>query len=65
MTIQNYNSLQKSIDKVVGKIGLNKTIHLLESFINNTYIKHTQQEKVRMVSQYLIGLAIKEFELKE
>ena len=47
MTIQNYNSLQKSIDKVVGKIGLNKTIHLLESFINNTYIKHTQQEKVK------------------
>lgn len=65
MAVQNYNTLQKSIDKVVGKIGLDKTIHLLDSFINNTYIKHTQQEKVRMVSQYLMGLAIKEFELKE
>ena len=63
--MKNYNSLQRSIDKVVGKIGLEKTIHLLESFINNTYIKHTQQEKVRMVTQYLIGLAIKEFELKD
>lgn len=63
--MSNYNTLQKSIDKVVGKIGLDKTIHLLESFINNTCIKHTQQEKVRMVSQYLVGLATKEFELQD
>lgn len=65
MSAKNYQTLQKSIDKVVGKIGLDKTIHLLESFISNTYVKHTQQEKVRMVTQYLISLAVKEFELED
>ena len=65
MSAKNYQTLQKSIDKVVGKIGLEKTIHLLESFISNTYVKHTQPEKVIMVSQYLISLAVNEFELED
>lgn len=62
---QNYTHLQKSIDTVVGKIGLHKTIHLLDSFINNTTAKHTEHEKVKLVAQYTIGLAIKVYELQE
>lgn len=62
---QNYLHLQKSIDTVVGKIGLHQTIHLLESFINNTTAKHTEHEKVKLVTHYTIGLAIKVYELQE
>lgn len=62
---KDYNTLQRSIDKVVGKIGLQKTIHLLESFISNTSIKQSGQEKSRMIAQYVIGIAIKEYDLQE
>lgn len=60
-----YNQLQSSLDKVIGKIGLNRTICLLDSFINNTTVTHNEREKIKMVNQYLNGIAIKVFELNE
>lgn len=59
----NYNHLQASIDKVVGKIGLQQTIILLDSFINNTAIAAGEQEKIKMVTQYLVNLATQVYDL--
>lgn len=64
-TAKTYTELQVSIDKVIGKIGVARTIHLLDTFIQNTTITQNEQEKIKMISQYLISLAIKVFELNE
>ncbi len=61
----NYTQLQDSIDKVIGKIGLRRTKYLLDSFIDNTTVMQNEREKIKMVTQYLISLTIKVFELKE
>ncbi len=61
---ETYTELQISIDKVIGKIGLERTKYLLESFIQNTAITHHEPEKIKMISQYLISLAIKISELQ-
>lgn len=61
----NYNQLQDSIDKVIGKIGLRRTKYLLDSFIDNTTVTQNEREKIKMVTQYLVSLTIKVFELKE
>lgn len=63
--MKNYTSLQKSIDIVVGKIGLEKTIQLLDSFINNISVTHSEKEKVQLLTQYLVGIAIRVFSLEE
>lgn len=60
-----YNHLQNSIDKVVGKIGVKQTIHLLDNFINNVAIDENETKKVKMVTDYLVVTAIKVFNLDE
>lgn len=64
-TAQTYTELQISIDKVIGKIGVERTKYLLDSFIGNTTIKHNEGEKTKMVCQYLISQAIRIFDLKD
>ena len=61
----NYSKLQASIDEVIGKIGLDKTILLLNSFISNTAVSQSDGEKIKMITQYLISIAIKVFDLRE
>ncbi len=58
-----YQFLQRSLDKVIGKIGVQHTISLLNSFITNTTITQTQQEKIKMVTHYLVNLAVQVYEL--
>jgi hypothetical protein len=60
-----YTQLQSSIDEVVGKIGLNRTITLLNSFINNTTVSQSEGEKIKMITQYLVSVAIKVFDLRD
>lgn len=64
-TETDYSKLQTSIDKVIGKIGLEKTICLMESFINNTSIKTNEQERIKLITQFLKGVAISVYELEE
>jgi hypothetical protein len=64
-TANTYTQLQTSIDKVIGKIGVERTKFLLDSFIQNTTITQNESEKIKMISQYLVSLAIKIFELQE
>ncbi|MDW3191939.1 MAG: hypothetical protein R8G66_06230 [Cytophagales bacterium] len=61
----NYESLQRQIDVVIGKIGLHNTIFLLSTFIDETSIPVEQTQRLQMISQYLITRAIDVFELKE
>jgi chromosomal replication initiation ATPase DnaA len=64
-TTLDYNTLQTSIDKVIGKIGLSKTIHLLDSFVTNTSIQPSEHDKIKVITQYLVSMAIKVFDLNE
>lgn len=61
----NYNTLQSSIDKVVGKIGLARTIRLLTSFISNSAIPSTESEKLNLLTTYIVAQTIVIFDLKE
>ena len=58
-----YKDLQESIDQVIGKIGLNKTIFLVDSFIQATTIPVEQTHKVKIISQFLIVQGVDVFEL--
>jgi len=60
---KDYLQLHNSIDKVVGKIGLERTIFLTESFIKNTSVTFNEGEKIKMISRYVSNLAIESFEL--
>ncbi|MEO9870376.1 MAG: hypothetical protein ABJQ69_03675 [Ekhidna sp.] len=61
----NYMDLQISIDKVVGKIGLNKTIHLLEGFIDNSTMKVGGTSRAKVIAAYFISKSVEVFELNE
>jgi len=60
-----YITLQQSMDRVVEKLGILKTISLLDSFIGKTTIGQGEHKKNKIISQYLIDAAIKEFDLQE
>ena len=62
-TTNDYIFLQRSIDKVIGKIGLQHTIFLVNSFITNVTITKNQQEKIKMITSYLVNLAIQVYDL--
>lgn len=61
----NYHTLQTSIDEVVGKIGLARTIRLLSSFIKNSSIESSESEKLKLITTYIIAQAIAIFDLEE
>lgn len=60
-----YVQLQDRIDEVIGKIGLDRTIYLLNSFINNTAISQKEGEKIKMITHYLASVAIQVFDLRD
>ena len=62
---QDYAQLQATLDKVIGKIGLQRTIVLLDSFINNTKVTQNEREKITMITQYAVNRTIQVFELRE
>lgn len=61
----NYENLQQSIDKVIGKLGLQRTIALLDSFVGKMSIKPDETEKVKLITGYLVSTAIKCYDLNE
>ncbi|GAA0892606.1 hypothetical protein GCM10009122_22850 [Fulvivirga kasyanovii] len=58
-----YMLLQKSLDKVLGKIGVDNTIELLESFIDNSSMETHDMEKTTLITQYIITCSIAVFNL--
>ena len=65
VAIQDYLTLQKRLDAVIGKIGLSKTIQLIEGFIDNSSIKVNEVEKFKLITAYIISQTIDIFDLKE
>ena len=57
-----YNDLQKSIDKLIGKFGLEQTLYIIETFSDNTG-RHKDIHKRRLIEDYIIGEAIQIFNL--
>lgn len=64
-TTYNYHDLQCSIDTLIGKFGLQKTIEVIESLSNNTKLSVRDQEKSKLLQVFIISQSIKVFHLKE
>lgn len=60
----NYHHLQSCVDLVVGKIGLPKTINLLESFIGST-TKGLSIPRAKVIMTYMISKSVEVFDLNE
>ena len=60
-----YLHLQKSLDKVLGKIGVDNTIELLESFIDNTSLDTLHVKKIMLITQYIIAGSIDVFDIEQ
>ena len=64
-TIYNYEDLQHSVDTLIGKFGLKKTIEVLESLSENTQLKSKESDKIKLLFVYIVSKSIKVFDLKE
>ena len=60
-----YGQLQACLDKVVNKLGPERTTFLLESFIANTTLKENEKGKIKFVLDFLVSKAIELFALEE
>lgn len=60
-----YAQLQSCLDKVVNKLGPERTTFLLESFIVNTTLSENEKGKIKLVLEFLVEKAIQAFELEE
>lgn len=65
MSSVNYNTLQNVLDKLLGKIGLDRTILYLESFLKNTSVECDKTETLKLVTDYIIARSIIVFDLDE
>jgi len=63
-TIIDYTKLQQKLDWVIGKIGLCRTIKLIEGFISNTSLGINDSEKFKLIATYIIDQSIQIFDLK-
>lgn len=64
-TESGYHQLQQHIDTVIGKIGLQRTLCLLDSFIKNVSVSFKETDKVKLLTYYIVSLALETFELRE
>ncbi len=61
----NLQQLQVVLERVVGKLGMEKTVHLLESFDNNSSIDMGEKEKLKVITTFIISQCISIFNLEE
>lgn len=57
--------LQAAVNKVVGKVGVEKAVHLFEGIYNNTSLNVDKMEKVKYITGFIISRSIAIFDLKE
>ncbi len=60
-----YAQLQGCLDKVISKLGPERTTFLLESFIANTTLSENEKGKIKLVLEFLAAKAIEVFALEE
>lgn len=64
-TAHDYHDLQQSIDSLIGKFGLQKTIEVIDSLTSNTELTTQDKEKVKLLLVFIISQSIDVFDLKE
>ena len=64
-TAFDYHDLQQSIDTLIGKFGLQKTIEVIDSLSNNTELTARDKDKVKLLLVFIISQSIEVFDLKE
>lgn len=64
-TAYNYHDLQQSIDTLIGKFGLHKTIEVIDSLSNNTELQSKDSQKVKLLLVFIISQSIEVFNLEE
>lgn len=61
--MKNYQDLQDTLDKVVGSIGLNNTIHLLGCFIGHLEKETDKPSRQQAINSFIIHRVAKEFDI--
>lgn len=61
---KNYNLIQEKLDRIIGMLGSQRTLHLLESFINKTTLSVDEPYKIKLITDFVMELAVKGFDLK-
>jgi len=65
-TIQfTYTDLQKNVDELVGRYGLQKAVTILANFSSNTKIKVSNPQKLRLITDYIVAKCITIFDIEE
>ena len=64
--LASYSQLQSSLDQVIGKIGLQRTINLLDGLLSPSQPAAVRESaRVRLVTEYLVSEATRLFALDE
>ena len=63
--VTDFQRLQQSLERVVNKIGVQRTTELLESFDNNSSTTSNELGKVKLITTYVISQSILLFDLDE
>lgn len=61
----NYQDLQCSIDALIGKFGLEKTINIVDTLKNNTQLSAKDNHKEKLLLVYVVSRSIEVFNLEE
>ena len=61
----NYADLQQSVDELVGKFGLEKSVEIINSFSRNSRIGRSEIRKLKLIKDYIIAETILIFDLDE
>lgn len=59
----NYADLQKSVDELVGKHGLEKAVHIIRHFSSNAKIPVADSHRLKLITDYIISQCITLFDL--
>ena len=61
--VSDYSELQFRIDSLLGKIGLEKTLHLLSSYLGETHIKQSNLSQLDTMRVFLVEQCAKVFQI--
>ncbi len=61
--MKNYEDLQDTLDRVVGSIGLNNTIHLLGCFTSHLETESNKPSRQQAIRTFITSRVLREFDL--
>jgi len=63
--VTDFQRLQQSLERVVNRIGVQRTTELLESFDNNSSTTSNEPGKVKLITTYVISQSMLLFDVEE